>query len=349
MRKALGTMSLRLSALCAGTGQGKLLHNLPASKNTLRHSEPRICTNKGIRFSAHASTGTPARMFAAQTQSAVRPTQTSAYAAQYGYDQAADETYVVEKMDWNSMAANAVSLIGNTGKDVEIKRLETGRVVGNLALACAHRAGQTTWYDVDIWGPMAERVAEQVPKGSNVCVQGKLNPASWTDREGKKQTKWKITATEVRFVDRAQGLSSGQQQGGRGQGQPQQAGWGQGQAQPQQEWGAASESFEQAPPPGSEWAQTNTPSQQAASAGPLSKESSAEDKWKSVFDNPNLWWNNTANKRNPKAPDFKLKSDPSGQVVLWINSRDTPDWARQKLESRGVAPTYQPSSFTDMN
>lgn len=36
-----------------------------------------------------------------------------------------------------------------------------------------------------------------------------------------------------------------------------------------QEWGAAADSFEQAPPPGSEWAQTNTPSQQAASAGPL--------------------------------------------------------------------------------
>ncbi len=43
-----------------------------------------------------------------------------------------------------------------------------------------------------------------------------------------------ITATEVRFVDRAQAPSSGQQQGGWGQGQPQQAGWGQGQAQPQQ-------------------------------------------------------------------------------------------------------------------
>ena len=36
-----------------------------------------------------------------------------------------------------------------------------------------------------------------------------------------------------------------------------------------QEWGAAPDTFEQAPPPGSEWAQTNTPTQQAASAGPL--------------------------------------------------------------------------------
>ena len=145
MRKALGTMSFRLSALCAGTGQGKLLHNLPASEKTLRQLQPRICTTKGIVFSAYASIGLPARMFAAQTQSAVRPTQTSAYAAQYGYDQATDDKYVVEKMEWNSMAANAVSLIGNTGKDVEIKRLETGRVVGNLTLACAHKAGQTTW------------------------------------------------------------------------------------------------------------------------------------------------------------------------------------------------------------
>lgn len=79
------------------------------------------------------------------------------------------------------------------------------------------------------------------------------------------------------------------------------------------------------------------------------RESSAEDKWRSVSDNPNLWWNNTANKRNPKAPDFKLKNDPSGQVVLWINSRDTPDWAKQKFESAGATPAYQASGFTDMN
>lgn len=80
-----------------------------------------------------------------------------------------------------------------------------------------------------------------------------------------------------------------------------------------------------------------------------SKESSAEDKWRSVIDNPNLWWDNRATRRNPKAPDFKLKNDDTGQVVLWINSRDTPDWARQKLASAGMASTNQPSGFTDMN
>lgn len=88
---------------------------------------------------------------------------------------------------------------------------------------------------------------------------------------------------------------------------------------------------------------------QHGSCGMQTKESSAEDKWRSVIENPGLWWDNTQNKRNPRAPDFKLKSDPSGSTALWITGRDTPDWARQKLESAGITPTYQPSGFTDMN
>lgn len=117
-------------------------------------------------------------------------------------------------------------------------------------------------YDIELWGPMAERIAEQVPKGSRVCIQGKLNPSSWTNREGIKQTKLRvltlafelpyhslpkrhvhfqgsqlqnvviksglqlqITANEVRFVERDGGVlavSAGQ------------AGWGAQQPQQQQ-------------------------------------------------------------------------------------------------------------------
>lgn len=83
--------------------------------------------------------------------------------------------------------------------------------------------------------------------------------------------------------------------------------------------------------------------------GVQTRASSAEEKWRSVIENPGLWWNNVTTKRNPKAPDFKLKSDPSGAVVLWISSRDTPDWAREKLESSGISAGYQPSGFSDMN
>ena len=47
-------------------------------------------------------------------------------------------------------------------------------------------------YDVDIWGPMAERVAEQVYKGAKVCVQGRLNPTVWVNQAGIKQTRLKV-------------------------------------------------------------------------------------------------------------------------------------------------------------
>lgn len=103
-------------------------------------------------------------------------------------------------------------------------------------------------YDVDIWGPMAERIGEQVPKGSSICVQGKLTPRVWTNKEGKQQTKFRVrrawvawswlgscgvlspcllqvTASEVRFVQRDRPPAGQQQQGGwNAQGQTQQVG-----------------------------------------------------------------------------------------------------------------------------
>ena len=47
-----------------------------------------------------------------------------------------------------------------------------------------------------------------------------------------------------------------------------------------------------------------------------------EKKWMDFFDNPNAYWDNRHNKRNPRAPDFKHKDDKD--AVLWLDSRDTP-------------------------
>lgn len=81
-----------------------------------------------------------------------------------------------------------------------------------------------------------------------------------------------------------------------------------------------------------------------AAQGP---ESSAEEKWNSVRSNPGLWWDNRENKRNPKAPDYKLKDVTQGNIALWLSSRDTPEWAKQELQA--AAPALQPGGFTDMN
>ena len=149
MRKAVGTMSLRLTALCRSyTSEAHSLHSASAVQVALqrmqsRMSAPHLTLSK--MYSAQASKGWPSRASGAHTQSAVRPTHTSAYAAQSAFGQAPESAQKIESMPWDAMAANAVSLIGNTGRDVEIKRLETGRTVGNVTLACTHKAGETTW------------------------------------------------------------------------------------------------------------------------------------------------------------------------------------------------------------
>ncbi|KAF5828935.1 hypothetical protein DUNSADRAFT_16814 [Dunaliella salina] len=60
---------------------------------------------------------------------------------------------------------------------------------------------------------------------------------------------------------------------------------------------------------------------------------STEAKWRLVVDRPELWFDNRTDKRNPKAPDFKLKDkDRVINVALWLNSKDTPEWAKDSLK-----------------
>ena len=147
MRKALVSMAMRLGAVCdLTTGQASLLHasageTLPSRARTV-HARARAYLSRDL--SAQSSTSA-ARKASAASLSA-RPTRTLAYAAPYGLDQEAAVGYEVKTIPWDHLAANAVSLIGNTGNDVEVKHLQTGTIIGNVRLACSHKAGETTWY-----------------------------------------------------------------------------------------------------------------------------------------------------------------------------------------------------------
>lgn len=145
MRRAVTMMCFRLSASCTSPGgQAQALHSKPTWAAGLRVLPPRgsvCCDGTANLYSKSGSGG----LRGSPAQKSQRATQTRAYDAQYNNAAVAEHEYTVQSMPWDPMAANAVSLIGNTGKDVEIKRLETGRVIGNLTLACTHKAGQTTW------------------------------------------------------------------------------------------------------------------------------------------------------------------------------------------------------------
>lgn len=89
-------------------------------------------------------------------------------------------------------SVNKVILIGNLGRDPEIRVLETGTMVGNFSLATSESyrdrttneiKEQTEWHNVVVWRGLAEIVQKYVFKGTKVYVEGKLRSRSYQDKE----------------------------------------------------------------------------------------------------------------------------------------------------------------------
>lgn len=104
---------------------------------------------------------------------------------------------------------NRVTLVGNLGKDPEVKQLQSGRTVANFSLATheswtddsKQKKTRTDWHAVEVWGAAAKLVGEYLAKGRLVLVEGALR----TDKYEKAgQTHWmtKIVARNVQFLDR---------------------------------------------------------------------------------------------------------------------------------------------------
>lgn len=101
---------------------------------------------------------------------------------------------------------NKVFLAGNLTRDVELKTLQSGTVVGNFSVAINNRRsdGQddTVFVEVTCWNKTAENCAKFIGKGSNVFIDGRLDMDTWQGQDGKKNTKLKVTALSVQFVSR---------------------------------------------------------------------------------------------------------------------------------------------------
>lgn len=88
---------------------------------------------------------------------------------------------------------NKVILVGNLGKDPEVRHLEGGTAVANFTLATSEsytdrntgqRVTQTEWHNVVLWRKTAEIAEKYLRKGRQVYIEGKLRTRSWTDRDG---------------------------------------------------------------------------------------------------------------------------------------------------------------------
>ena len=98
---------------------------------------------------------------------------------------------------------NHVMLIGHLGRDVEIKRFDSGNHVAHVSLAtnASYKkenewVQETQWHRIVAWGKNAERMANQLKKGQQVAIQGKLKYKSFEDRNGITRTVAEILVNE---------------------------------------------------------------------------------------------------------------------------------------------------------
>ena len=108
---------------------------------------------------------------------------------------------------------NKVILIGNLGKDPEVRRLESGAVVAKFSIATSESyrdkdgnwQEQTEWHDIVVWRALAERAEQSLKKGMTIYLEGKLTLRTWQDQEGKNRKTTEVVADYFRILDRKQG------------------------------------------------------------------------------------------------------------------------------------------------
>jgi single-strand DNA-binding protein len=124
---------------------------------------------------------------------------------------------------------NRVILVGNLGKDPEVRYTSGGQAVANLRIATSRswtdkQSGQkkeeTEWHDVEVWGKQAEQCGEYLAKGRQVYVEGRLKTDKWQDKQsGQERSKVKVVADTVRFLG-GRGAGGAGAGGGSGRGGP---------------------------------------------------------------------------------------------------------------------------------
>jgi len=103
---------------------------------------------------------------------------------------------------------NKVILIGNLGKDPEVRSLEGGAKVASFSLATnevfkgkdGNKVEQTEWHNIVVWRGLAELAEKYLKKGSQIYLEGKIKTRSWDDKEGNKRYITEIVGDQMTFL-----------------------------------------------------------------------------------------------------------------------------------------------------
>lgn len=101
------------------------------------------------------------------------------------------------------MSMNRVCVIGRIGRDIELRRTQSGKAVTSFSLA-VDRDGKdagTDWFDVVAWEKTAEYINQYCAKGRKIGIEGRLQARDWTGKDGNKRYKVEIIAQSITFAD----------------------------------------------------------------------------------------------------------------------------------------------------
>jgi single-strand DNA-binding protein len=106
------------------------------------------------------------------------------------------------------MSFNKITIVGNLGRDPELRYTPQGHAVASFSLATNEKrrdkSGElqdvTTWFKITLWRNQAENATKYLTKGSPVYIEGRLRIEEWTDRDGNNRYTLDVQATDMQFI-----------------------------------------------------------------------------------------------------------------------------------------------------
>jgi single-strand DNA-binding protein len=119
---------------------------------------------------------------------------------------------------------NKAILVGNLGRDPELRHTQNGQAVANFTLATSEtwtdkngeRVERTEWHRIVAWGKTGEMCAQYLSKGRTVYVEGRIQTREWEDKTGNKRYTTEINAQTVNFIGPRGSGGGGGSEGGPG-------------------------------------------------------------------------------------------------------------------------------------
>jgi single-strand DNA-binding protein len=122
-------------------------------------------------------------------------------------------------------SVNKVIIVGNLGRDPEIRYMPSGDAIANIAVATSYKSKDrntgeqkelTEWHRISFFGRLAEIVGQYLKKGSSVYVEGRLQTRKYTDKDGVEKYATDIIAEQMQMLGGRQGMGGDAMEDGGG-------------------------------------------------------------------------------------------------------------------------------------